>query len=283
MFVEPAGTHDSAKCPVRNGLDQARSPVGSRRTACATEQPSFADEVEFMTVGDGHPTSDVLTEQQIADGYDAIAEHCFESGSMYTDSLGLVKNVHGRVLDVGCGQGRFLKELQRRHPGISELAGCDISPRLCEIARAAVPSATITVANALSLEPYESGHFDYVFMIASLEHMIDHAAALSAAHRVLKARGVLVVAVPNREWLRYDRYMSLREAYQPVDDHFFRPAELFELCRSQGFEIEAVRGVWAIFRGNWIHRLENIAALLVPPLNYKMKCIGVRCRKTSAA
>ncbi len=231
-----------------------------------------------MSTSDTHATPDFPTEEQIAEGYDAIAEHVFESDSMYYDSLGLVKSVSGRVLDVGCGQGRFLKLLHERYPGISELAGCDISPKLCAMARDAVPSAMVTVSNALRLEQFESGHFDYVFMISSLEHMTDHAAALAAAHRVLKPGGALVVSVPNRNWLRYDRYMSLRTAYQPVDDHFFRPEELFELCRSAGFRVEAVRGVWALFRGNWLHHLENLAAFFVPWLHYKMKSIGVRCR-----
>ena len=220
-----------------------------------------------------------LSEKQVADAYDEIAEHIYEGPAMYRDTLALVPDCYGRILDVGCGQGRFLELLKRRYPKITELAGCDISPRLCAMARDRVSGAEISVCNAERLDPYPDSRFDFVFMVGSLEHMQDHLAALTAACRVLRQNGKLIVSVPNREWIRYERWASRHKQGQPVDDYWFRPAELSSLCVRAGFMVEEMRGVWALLRGNWIHVIENWAATLFPRLHYKMKCIGIRCRK----
>ena len=220
-----------------------------------------------------------VDKHEIAEGYDHIAEHIFESDSMYRDTLKLTPDCAGRVLDVGCGQGLFLSRVRDRFPEVTELHACDISPRLCEMASANVPEAKVTVADATTLTPYEDDYFDFVFMISSLEHMVEHATALSACRRVLKPGGVLVVAVPNRSWLRYDRWLELHDPTQPIDDYWFRPDELRGLLREAAFTVERTRGVWAIFRGDWRHTIENAAAAVVPALNEKFKCIAVRSRK----
>ena len=109
--------------------------------------------------------------------------------------------------------------------------------------------------------------------------MVQHEEALRSAYRVLRPGGVLGVAVPNRAWLRYDAWLRHRTQFQPVDDYWFRPEELTGLFEKVGFKVEKVRGVWALFRGNWIHHLENAAAAVFPALHTRMKLIGVRGRK----
>lgn len=217
--------------------------------------------------------------ERIGAGYDRIAELIYEDPELYEDSLALVDSMEGSVLDVGCGQGHFLALVRERFPAVQRLAGCDISPRLCEIARGAVPTADIRVCDGERLDGYGDAEFDVVSLITSLSNMRDHAAALRAAYRVLKPGGALLVVVPNRMWLRYDTWLAHHRQLQPVDDHFFRPDELRALCEAAGFRIERVRGVWAIFRAGWMHRLERLGARLFPPLHRRMKEIGFRCRK----
>lgn len=197
---------------------------------------------------------------------------------MYEDSLKLAGRVRGRVLDVGCGQGRLLELLHARCLDITELAGCDLSPKLCELARVRVPSATVSVCNAEQLDGYPDAHFDFVFMVATLEHVTDHLRAVRSVRRVTRPGGTVVVVVPNRRWLRYDRWAALHVKEQPIDDHFFTPEELFGLCVEAGLKVERVRGVWALVRAGRIHDLENVAQELVPWLRTRMKCLGVRCR-----
>lgn len=213
--------------------------------------------------------------EEIAEWYDRVAEGIYEGKAMYVDTLKLAKDVHGQVLDVGCGQGRFLQLVQKRSPGAT-LHGCDISPRLIEIAGSNLPDADLRVCDAGTLAGFEDETFDYVFFVSSLEHMLDHSAALRAARRVLKPGGILVVSVPNRAWLLYDRWASHHEQRQPVDDYWFQPDELEALIRDAGFEVTKARGVWVMVRGGWRHQLENAAAFVVRPLHGKMKAIGMR-------
>ncbi|MBZ5557735.1 MAG: methyltransferase domain-containing protein [Acidobacteriia bacterium] len=210
---------------------------------------------------------------KIGAAYDEIADHVFESKSMYDDVVALAPGCAGKILDIGCGQGRFLERLPQ-----CERWGCDLSPKLVAMARARVPTADIRVADALTL-PYPDAAFDWVFMVASLEHVVDHALALREAVRVLKPGGRLVIAVPNRAWLRYERWLECRTAFQPVDDYFFMPDELIGLIEAAGARVERVRGVWAIVWSDWRHRLEMMAAAIYPPLHRRMKCIGVSAIK----
>lgn len=220
-----------------------------------------------------------LTSIEISAGYDAIAEQIWESPSLYRDALKLAPDCRGDVLDIGCGQGRFLETLHAAFPGISSFSGCDISPKLIELSKARLPNGNFKVANALTLNQYCDASFDYIFMIASLEHMIDHAAALRAAYRILKPNGVICIAVPNRSWINYDKWLRNRTEFQPVDDYWFQPQEITGLIETAGFKVERICGLWALYRGNWIHQIENAFATVFPILHKRMKLIGIRARK----
>lgn len=224
-------------------------------------------------------TTKPLTTAQISAGYDAIADQIWESPSLYRDALRLAPDCSGDILDIGCGQGRFLEVISRSCSGVKSISGCDISPKLIELSKARLPNGKFEVANALTLENYATASFDYVFMIASLEHMIDHEAAVRSAYRVLKPNGVICIAVPNRRWVSYKKWLRNRTEFQPVDDYWFEPEELLSLMRNTGLKPERIRGLWALFRGNWIHQIENGLASIFPILHQRMKLIGVRARK----
>jgi SAM-dependent methyltransferase len=159
------------------------------------------------------------------------------------------------------------------------LYGCDLSPRLCEIARRQVPEATIAVENGERLDGYDDAMFDVAYMICSLSNMQRHADALAAANRVLVPGGRLGIVVPNREWIRYDRWLRHHTQLQPVDDYFFLPSEISGLLTAAGFMVGPPRGIWAMYRADWRHRLELALAAVAPLLHRKMKCIGFRCVK----
>jgi len=98
----------------------------------------------------------------------------------------------GRILDVGCGKGGFLREARRA--GLLAV-GVDISEREATTARLA-SGAEVAVADACAL-PFSNGSFDMVSMWNVLEHLVSPKGALLEARRVLKDGGLLVVSVPN--------------------------------------------------------------------------------------
>ena len=70
------------------------------------------------------------TKEQIAKGYDDIADIVGVGGSFYDDCLSVQKGFSGNVLDVGCGRGLLLQKIAKRAEPGTKLYGIDISPIL---------------------------------------------------------------------------------------------------------------------------------------------------------
>jgi SAM-dependent methyltransferase len=100
-----------------------------------------------------------------------------------------------RALELGCGTGVFLEKVARSGATIH---GIDLSEDLLAKARqrvSALPNVVLDRGNAEAL-PYPDEHFDAVYGSSVLHHL-DLAAALAAAHRVLRPGGRVVFAEPN--------------------------------------------------------------------------------------
>ena len=94
-----------------------------------------------------------------------------------------------RVLDVGCGPGRHLGELRRIG---CRTTGLDLSRRMIEAARAAVPEADL-IRGDMRLLPFRSAAFDvvtsYFTSFGYFDDADDDLRVLSEVRRVLKAGG----------------------------------------------------------------------------------------------
>jgi len=109
----------------------------------------------------------------------------------------------GRVLDVGCGTGYLLRELARRLPGATDLAGVDAAPSMVEVARAttlADPRLHFSHGFAEQLH-YPAASFDLVVSTTSFDHWADQRAGLRECARVLEPGGQLVLTDLFTLWL----------------------------------------------------------------------------------
>ncbi len=102
----------------------------------------------------------------------------------------------GRVLDVGCGDGRVLYNLGDR---FGELHGTELSgQRLAQARRTLAGFAhDLRAEDIESGLRYEDGYFDSVVSADVIEHLLDVRAALREMVRVLRPGGRLVLATPN--------------------------------------------------------------------------------------
>jgi ubiquinone/menaquinone biosynthesis C-methylase UbiE len=100
-----------------------------------------------------------------------------------------------RILDVGCGTARLLRQARRRYPQ-AELVGVDLAWRMITTASAATPAEPPVRYVHASAErlPFTHDTFDLVFATLSLRHWTDPAAGIAQIARVLIPGGVLVVA-----------------------------------------------------------------------------------------
>jgi 2-polyprenyl-6-hydroxyphenyl methylase/3-demethylubiquinone-9 3-methyltransferase len=147
------------------------------------------------------------------------------------------------VLDVGCGPGQHLLALA---PEIAGGVGVDLSPRMIEVARAALASSPsrqrlrFEVADAQALGPpaVPPGSFDLALCIGALEHMLDKRAALAGIHRALAPGGRLFCLGPSGDYLWYRRIAPLLgfATKHLSSDVFLGRAELTALLSEAGFE-----------------------------------------------
>lgn len=143
----------------------------------------------------------------------------------------------GRILDVGCGDGRFLSEMV--HRGWSG-EGIETDPIAAELARqrAGVPIWETTLESAV----FEPGSFDAVSFLHVLEHVSDPRAVLRSARTVLRGGGTLLIAVPNVASFEASLFGS-SWYHLDLPRHFwgFTPSSLRWLVNESLFRVTSIR------------------------------------------
>jgi ubiquinone/menaquinone biosynthesis C-methylase UbiE len=125
-----------------------------------------------------------------------------------------------RVLDVGCGKGRFARLFQEQEPA-AEIWGLDISEEMLRF----VPAGIHTRAGSMTELPFEDGFFDAAYATESLEHAVEIERAVAEICRVVKPGGRIAVIDKNaRKWGRletpeWERWFTRRELERLLARH----------------------------------------------------------------
>lgn len=125
-----------------------------------------------------------------------------------------------RVLDVGCGKGRFARVLKDRNPG-AVLVAFDLAEAMLRF----VPQDIHRAAGSMTALPFETGCFDAAYATESLEHAVDIELAVSEMCRVVRPSGSLIVIDKNaRHWGRlqtpeWERWFKRRELERLLRRH----------------------------------------------------------------
>lgn len=131
-----------------------------------------------------------------------------------------------RVLDLGCGQGYFTRELARRG---AEVSGIDVADGLLELAKARESREPLGIdyrrlSASTVADHWPAGTFDLVAACMALQDVADVGGALRGVYTVLRPGGRMVFSVPHpasdmplREW---ERDGAGQKRYLKVDQYF---------------------------------------------------------------
>lgn len=150
--------------------------------------------------------------------WDKVAGEKEFTVKFYPELLAGYLNQNSAILDFGCGYGRTLLELAAN--GYTLLYGIDISRRMLELARQALPSAVFVQSHELII-PFPDNHFDGVLLIAVLTSIIaaaDQQKIIAEILRVLKPGGIIyagdfLLNTDDRNRERYQRFEHKYHCY----------------------------------------------------------------------
>lgn len=141
----------------------------------------------------------------------------------------------GKILDVGCGDGRFLLALD---PARYERTGVDHAAPVLDSVRSRISDLRL-IAGDLHTAGLEQGSFDAVTFWHALEHMPDPRRVLRRAAALLKSGGLLVVSLPNLQSIQARLFRSHWYAFDDVPRHLyhFSIRSLDVLLEETGFRV----------------------------------------------
>jgi ubiquinone/menaquinone biosynthesis C-methylase UbiE len=125
-----------------------------------------------------------------------------------------------RVLDVGCGKGRFARVFLEQEPE-AELWGLDISEEMLRFA----PEGLHTRAGSMTELPFGDEFFDGAYATESLEHAVEIDKAVSEICRVVKPGGRIAVIDKNADYRgrlktpEWERWFSRKELERLLARH----------------------------------------------------------------
>lgn len=196
-----------------------------------------------------------------------------------------------KILDVGCGQGVFCRELARAG---AEVTGIDSSEKLIKAASSRSGNVKYLVADAADLRIFPNGSFAAVSCIMAIQNMEPLGKIMAEMSRVLKAGGALLLVmnhpcfrIPRQsgwgideqrklQYRRIDSYLTPQKI--PIKMHpgaaptlltwtFHRPlSEYFKVLNSHGLAVSGL-AEWASHRESKpgvSARMENRARAEIP-------------------
>lgn len=145
----------------------------------------------------------------------------------------------GRVLDLGCADGRKLHKL---HSLGQVTVGLELDGVLVSKARAGFPTALLIRGDGVDL-PVRDRSFSRIELLEVLEHVTDPRALVAECNRVLQPSGELRLSVPT--WYTEAIYARLHPRYLSNAGHVgrFNRREIVALLSDTGFRNISIRPI----------------------------------------
>ena len=154
---------------------------------------------------------------EIPSGYDRARDHGPEVLALWMNAVAaqVADQSITRILDLGCGTGRFTEGLAARFN--AEVVGLDPSEKMLAVARAKQRDSRVQyqVGRAEKI-PLPAESVDLVFMSMSYHHFGDPVAAARECHRVLTPDGIVFIRNGTRDRIPEYPYVPFIAASWPI-------------------------------------------------------------------
>ncbi len=142
-------------------------------------------------------------------------------------------------LDIGCGDGNYLRFLQNY---TSRIFGSDYNITRLIRAQKQIAHATLFLADILNF-PVSNNYFDIIYFNHVLEHITDDKTALDSIYKSLKPGGLLILGIPNEGvWWWKLAYKLDPSSLKSTDHvHFYTLDKIKEKVLEVGFIIKQTK------------------------------------------
>ena len=171
----------------------------------------------------------------------------------------------GRILDVGCGDGKFLWALDSRR---WDRTGVEFSEETVRLVNERIDGLKLIEGNIFSSELMENA-FDVVTFWHVLEHLPRPQEVLERVQRLLSPGGWVFISLPNINSLQARLFRRYWYAFDDVPRHLyhFAPEPLERLLREKDFQELEHR---------FFSPIVNIHCLKYSVINWSENCFGSR-------
>ncbi|MBN1526885.1 MAG: class I SAM-dependent methyltransferase [Candidatus Omnitrophica bacterium] len=232
---------DSTKLFTKDNIDIVRCRACGLEYADAMPGPQqlkdLYDEKYFRSGGSGTSYFDYLAEEE------AMALNAARRLARIEE----IKPARGKLLDVGCATGVFLKAAS----GKWDAAGVELSGFASSYAREKRGLAVKT--GTLKEAAYPDKHFDVITMWDVIEHLPDPGQDLAAAGRMLKDDGLLVLTTGDAGSLFARMCGRHWHLYNPAQHlSFFSKKTISLLLEKSGFKVLKIGKEGACFTAGYL-------------------------------
>jgi SAM-dependent methyltransferase len=172
-----------------------------------------------------------------------------------------VQDLHiTRILDLGCGTGRF-SEILAAHFN-AEVAGIDPSRKMLEHAREKRLDARVQYQVGSGEDiPLPAASVDMIFMSMSFHHFTDRVSAARECRRVVRSKGLVFVRTGTREQISAYPYVPFFPSTPAIIREVLpdRP-ELCEAFEKAGFQLKAWELVTQTIAPSWQIYVDRVSA-----------------------
>jgi 2-polyprenyl-3-methyl-5-hydroxy-6-metoxy-1,4-benzoquinol methylase len=163
-----------------------------------------------------------------------------------SEMIKFLPSTYMRVLDIGCGEGEFRKNLAFPN----EYWGVELVSSVAKTASVHLDNV-ITGTYLTAEAQLPDNYFDLIICNDVIEHMTDHDEFLQRIKKKMAKNGVLVASIPNVRYLPNLINLLLRKDWKYTSEgildkghlRFFTQKSILNGMRSNGYVIEDMAGI----------------------------------------